>query len=118
MFAVGEIFWLEIEYEDIPDESKIRPAIIVDKREDSLFVLISTTSQSPNDPPSYFDKFKIPILNWRKNGFPKASWGLSYRLIKLTENEIESVIKETDYIGTMSKTDLRYLIKEIELRHN
>jgi mRNA interferase MazF len=115
---IGEIFWFEIEYEDTLNESKRRPAIIIGKKEDSLFILISTTSQSPKDPPSYFDQFKIPIYNWRKMGLPQASWGLGYRLIELTENELKSVVKKTDYIGHMSDPDLRYLITEIELIHN
>jgi len=59
MFEIGEVYWLEVEYEDIPNESKRRPAIIIDKKEDRLFILVSTTSQSPKDPPSYFDQFKI-----------------------------------------------------------
>lgn len=65
LFDLGEVFWLEVEYEDDPNESKRRPAIIVDKIENNLFILVSTTSQSPSDPPSYFDQFKIPIYNWR-----------------------------------------------------
>lgn len=118
MFEIGEIFWLEVEYEDIPNESKRRPAIIIDNKDDSLFILVSTTSQSPKDPPSYYDQFKIPIYNWRKIGLSQASWGLGYRLIELTENELRSVVTRTDYIGRMSEIDLQYLITQIELIHN
>jgi mRNA interferase MazF len=118
LYGIGETFYLEVEYEDSPNEAKRRPAIIIDKKEDSLFILVSTTSQSPSDPPSYFDQFKIPILNWRNIGLSKPSWGLGYRLIELTENEFKSVVKRTDYIGHMSERDLQYLIAEIELIHN
>ena len=114
---IGDVFWLEVQYEDIPNESKIRPAIIIDKIEDSIFILVSTTSQSPSDPPSYFDEFKIPIYNWRRIGLLKPSWGLGYRLIELIESELKSVIKRTDYIGRLSETDLQYLIRQIEIRH-
>jgi mRNA interferase MazF len=41
-FDIGDVFWLEVQYEDIPNESKIRPAIIIDKIEDSIFILVST----------------------------------------------------------------------------
>jgi len=116
-FDVGDIFWLEVQYEDILNESKIRPAIIIDKKDNSIFILVSTTSQSPSDPPSYFDEFKIPIYNWRKIGLLKPSWGLGYRLIQLTESELNSVIKRTDYIGRMSEADLNYLIRQIERIH-
>ncbi len=76
LLDIGNVFWLEVEYEDMPSESKRRPVIIIDRKEDSLFILISTTTQSPSDPPSYFDRFKIPILNWRRIGFSEPSWGL------------------------------------------
>jgi len=118
MFEIGEVYWLEVEYEDIPNESKRRPAIIIDKKEDRLFILVSTTSQSPKDPPSYFDQFKIPIYNWRKIGLPQASWGLGYRLIELTDEELKSVVTKTDYIGRMSEIDLNNLITKIENMHN
>ncbi|MDD4346342.1 MAG: hypothetical protein PHZ11_05500 [Desulfitobacteriaceae bacterium] len=36
-FNVGNIFWLNIEFEDDPDSSKRRPAIIVGGNADELF---------------------------------------------------------------------------------
>jgi len=116
-FDLGEIFWLEVEYEDDPNEFKRRPAIIVGKIENSLFILVSTTSQSPNDPPSYYDQFKIPIYNWRKYGFLKPSWGLGYRLIRLTDKELKSVVKREDFLGRMNEIDLRNLIEKIKRIH-
>lgn len=118
MFEKGDIFWLEVQYKDIPNESKVRPAIIIDKIEDCYFIILSTTTQSPSNPPSYFDQFKIPILNWRKAGLLEPSWGLGYRLIELTEFELESIVKNKDRIGKMGKKDLKYLINEIEDIHN
>jgi len=38
---IGEIFWLEVEYEDISEESKRRPAIIIGKVEGSFLILVS-----------------------------------------------------------------------------
>lgn len=49
MPEVGDAFYLEVEYEDVFDGSKIRPVIIIDKRDDNIF-LVSTTSQKPKDP--------------------------------------------------------------------
>lgn len=115
-FDLGEIFWLDIEYEDDPNQSKRRPAIIVGKTENSLYILVSTTTQPPSDPPSYYDQFKIPIYNWRNYGFTKPSWGLGFRLIRLTDDELKSVVKEKDFLGRMGD-DLKYLIDEIERIH-
>lgn len=114
---IGEIFWLEVEYEDIFEESKRRPAIIIAKVEESFLILVSTTTQSPSEPPSYFDQFKIPIYNWRKYGFSKPSWALGLRLIEFTEDELKSIVKNEDYIGAMNEIDLQYLISKIEQIH-
>lgn len=66
----------------------------------------------------YFDQFKIPLLNWHNAGLTKPSRGLGYRLIKLTEQELKSVIKNEDYIGKLDKDDLEFLINKIEQIHN
>lgn len=118
VFDIDKIFWLEVEYVDIPAESKKRPAIIIGKREESLLILVSTTTQSPSEPPSYFDQFKIPIYNWRKFGFPKPSWALGLRLIEFTESELKSVVKNDDIIGYMNDIDLQHLVNKIEQIHS
>lgn len=89
MPEVGDAFYLEVEYEDVFDGSKIRPVIIIDKRDDNIF-LVSTTSQKPKNPPSYYDQFKIPILNWRRIGFKEPSWAKSYKLIQLSEEDLNN----------------------------
>ena len=43
-FNVGDIFWLDVEFEDEPD-TKRRPAIIIGGTADELFMLVSTISQ-------------------------------------------------------------------------
>ena len=115
---MGEIFWLEVDFEDIPSESKRRPAIIVGIIENDLFILISTTSKYPSEPPSYFDQFKIPIYNWRKFGFSKPSWGLGHRLIHLTDKELKNLVKKEDFLGYMSEIDLRNLNNKITIMHS
>jgi len=117
LFDIGSIFWLKVAYEDIPEESKRRPAIIIDVKKESFLILVTTSTQPPSEPPTYFDQFKIPIYNWRKYGFTKPSWALGLRLIELTINEFKSVVKKEDYIGKMNEIDLQYLINRIEQIH-
>ena len=62
-FSLGEIYWIEVGYEDSPEESKVRPAIIVSAEDGALLILVATMSVPPHDPPKYHDQFKIPILN-------------------------------------------------------
>jgi mRNA interferase MazF len=116
-FRLGEIYWIEVGYEDFPDESKIRPAVIVGEEDRSLLILVATTSVPPNDPPKYFDQFKIPVLNWRKAGLLKPSWVQGYKLIRLTREDLRNLNKD-NFIGRMSELDFNYLIAEIERIHN
>jgi len=116
MFDVGDVFNFEIEYEDISNGSKIRSVIIVDRRENEI-ILVSTTSKGPKNPPSYFDRFKILICNWRRIGFKEPSWAKGYRLIKLSEKELSNVVKN-DLVGQLGERDLAFLIGEIERIHN
>lgn len=117
-FSLGEIFWIEVGYEDFPEESKIRPAIIVGEEDRALLILVATTSVPPNDPPKYFDQFKIPVLNWRKAGLLKPSWVQSLKLIRLKRDQLSNLVKEDDFIGRLSELDFNYLIGEIERLHN
>ena len=116
-FNLGEIFWLEIAYEDEPNESKIRPVIIVGNKDNNLLILVSTTTKSPDYPPKYYDKFKIPILNWHKAGFIEPSWALGFRLIELSVEELKSLVTPEDYIGIMHKSDFNFLTYQLELIH-
>ncbi|AGA70080.1 PemK-like protein [Desulfitobacterium dichloroeliminans LMG P-21439] len=114
-FNVGDIFWLDVEFEDDPDSSKRRPAIIVGGNADELFILVSTTSQPPSNPPSYHDQFKIPILNWRNNGFTKPSWVKGLFLLRYSNEYLVSVVKPDDYIIKMDENSFNYLVSELEL---
>ena len=114
-FNVGDIFWLDVEFEDDPDSSKRRLAIIVGGNADELFILVSTTSQPPSNPPFYHDQFKIPILNWRNNGFTKPSWVKGLFLLRYSNEYLESVVKPDDYIIKMDENSFDYLVSELEL---
>lgn len=116
-FNVGDIFWLDVEFEDEPDSSKRRPAIIIGGTLDELFIVVSTTSQPPGDPPSYYDQFKIPILNWRNNGLTKPSWVKGLFLLRYSNEHLMSEVKPDDYIMKMDENSFNYLINELELIH-
>lgn len=117
-FMLGTIFWLNIGYQDIPDESKIRPAIIVGLGYNDLLILVATTSVPPYDPPKYFDQFKIPILNWRRSGLLKPSWVQGLKLIHLTRRQLGTLVQDEDFIGRIIVHDFNYLLGELERIHN
>ncbi|EHQ88632.1 hypothetical protein DesyoDRAFT_1480 [Desulfosporosinus youngiae DSM 17734] len=116
-FSVGDIFWLDVEFEDDSFSSKRRPSIIVGGTADELFVLVSTTSQPPSNSSSYYDQFKIPILNWRNNGFTKPSWVKGLFLLRYSSEYLISVVKPEDYIIKMDENSFNYLVNELEIIH-
>lgn len=85
--------------------------------ESKLLILVTTTSLSPNDPPKYHDRYKIPIPNWRKSGLTKPSWGLGLRLLEVAKEDFRKVIKDKDFIGNMYELDFQYLVHQVELIH-
>ncbi|WP_088188311.1 hypothetical protein [Desulfosporosinus sp. FKA] len=116
-FGLGDIFYFDIGFDDMPGESKKRPAIIMIQEGDKFFILVSTTTVPPHDPPKYFDQFKIPILNWRKSGLLRPSWGLGYKLIQVTRQELMHQVKREDILGVMPQADFDFLLSEIERIH-
>ncbi|MEA4900479.1 type II toxin-antitoxin system PemK/MazF family toxin [Desulfitobacterium sp.] len=117
-FSIGEIYWIEVGYEDSPEESKVRPAIIVSEEDGAILILVATTSVPPHDPPKYYDQFKIPILNWRKAGLLKPSWVQGYKLIPLMKADLCKLVKRDDFIGRMPELDFNFLVTEIEQIQN
>jgi mRNA interferase MazF len=116
-FNTGDIFWLDVEFEDDPESSKRRPALIIGSTADELIILVSTTSQPPSDPPSFYDQFKIPILNWRSNGFTKPSWVKGLILLSYSNEYLMQKINPSDYISKMDENSFNYIVNELELIH-
>ena len=117
-FSIGDIYWIEVGYEDSPEESKVRPAIIISEEDGTLLILVATTSVPPHDPPKYYDQFKIPILNWRKAGLLKPSWVQGYKLIPLMKADLSKLVKRDGFIGRMPELDFNYLLTEVERIQN
>jgi mRNA interferase MazF len=105
-YELGEIYYIDKAYEDDPNQSKLRPAIIVDIDEENgkLYTLVATTSKGRKDPPKYYDQFKYPIYNWRKAGLTEPSWCLCYTPLELPKEAL------LDYVGTMDNADYDRLL--------
>ena len=62
---IGDIYSVEIFYDDNPSESKIRPVLVIDV-EDNICLFVEITTTSPKTPPTYYDQFKEPPLPCNK----------------------------------------------------
>jgi mRNA interferase MazF len=83
---IGDIYSVEIYFEDNPSQSKLRPVLIIDI-EDNVYLFAEITSVAPNNPPAYYDQFKIPINSWQQAGLLKPSFVKAHKLHKAEEDK-------------------------------
>lgn len=114
---IGDIFYFDVAYEDDPSTYKRRPVILLDEDENNILLLVSTTSKARNNPLKWYDYYKIPVNNWRKTGLREASWVRGKRFIRLARVEVESIVKQRDYIGKLHPEDYSYIIDKLNRLH-
>jgi mRNA interferase MazF len=96
MINIGNIYWLEVFYED-EDESKVRPVLVVNYDKNSnLLTIAEITSSPPNNPLTYFDQFKEPIYKWKEAGLSRLSYVKTHKLHRIDKDEIGSFCGELD----------------------
>ncbi len=111
MSEIGQIYRVEIEFEDKPNESKFRPVLIYnDKDELGLYPIVEITSVPPNDPPKFHDGYKQPINKWLESGLEKPSYVKIHKITRVEESALVS------FYGNMDIEDLdKVLVKIVEL---
>jgi mRNA interferase MazF len=87
-------------------KSKIRPVLILNKT-DEKYTIVEITSESPKNPPTYYDQFKEEIKNWEEYGLERKSY------IKCKNIHNVKPIKFLRKIGTMSNNDFEFFIQKI-----
>lgn len=112
-FKLGDIFDVYVEFEDDPANGERRPVIVIGEQNNDIFILVSTTSEPRNHPLRWYDKFKIPIHNWRKSGFDRASWCNGKILIKYSTQDLKRLITPEDYRGRITRSDFNYIIEKL-----
>ena len=93
-YAVGDVILAQFPYEDNPNEFKVRPAVIIDKHDNSLTVIaLKITSTPPRDIMDY------ELVNWALAGLTNAS---TVRTSKSAVIIIQAIIRK---IGALTPTD-------------
>lgn len=111
---VGDIFYFDVAYTKDPSKFSNRPSLILDELDGDILLLISTTTKERRHTVRGHDRYKIPILNWRRTGLSKASWCRGKILIRVAKEELETLVKSKDYIGRMDPDDFNYIVDEVE----
>lgn len=109
---IGDLFFADMKYEQDPNQSKVRPIVLIDHDEGGFWIVVEGTTKGPNDPPTYHDRYKIPFLTWR--GYLEEATWFKAVLIYLTEEEIKEVRVEGSYIDKLEENEFNRLITEIE----
>lgn len=115
---IGDLYYFDVAFVDNPSEYKNRPVLLLNEDKNKMLLLVSTTSKPRNHPMKRYDRYKIPIHNWRRTGLTKASWCQGANLISLPREEVESLITPGDFIGRMHQDDFNFIIEELEKIHN
>ncbi|MHB1405546.1 MAG: type II toxin-antitoxin system PemK/MazF family toxin [Desulfitobacteriaceae bacterium] len=108
---IREIYRVKVFFEDNPSEFKIRPILIVDFDTDSaLFTITEITSTQPKVPPTYHDRFKEPIINWRRAGLTEPSYVKTHKIFRIEQD------KFLEFVGEVPGLDFdRILARIIEV---
>ena len=80
MIVFGELYLAKVYYKGTTGPYKERPVLIVDdsEYETGLITFAELTGTEPNNPPKYFDKFKVEIHDWKTTGLDEQSWVKCY----------------------------------------
>lgn len=97
---IGDIYEVDVAFTDIPHRSKVRPVMIIGIEDEYITIVIITT-KGPNNPPKFFDRFRLPVVDWSYANLDKPSY---FRVNKIKNIEYEALYK---YIGTASVDDIK-----------
>ena len=106
--AIGQVYWAYMEYQQNPEQGKVRPVVILDQNEIEGTILVAVmeiTSQTPTSPPGNYDDLKVPIVNWKEANLKRFSYGLM-NAVSIIE---PSYLLDENYIGEVSQKDLESL---------
>lgn len=101
-FKVGDIYTLSFRFDD-SDQSKDRPAMIFDIKQDGTLVLKVLKVTSKNNG-KWYDQFKQPLTFWREAGLDRPSWVQTHGALLLSQEDFLSLSK--NYRGHMHPDDI------------
>ncbi|RSK56635.1 type II toxin-antitoxin system PemK/MazF family toxin [Bacillus canaveralius] len=101
-YDVGDIYYVDIAFEDDQTFSKERPVVVIDVEDGDILILTISeiTTTAPNTPPKYHDQFKSPINNYGTAGLSRMSYVKAHKLKRIPESALKT------YVGKMEETDL------------
>ncbi len=96
-YNIGEVWWTQFPFEEI-EESKRRPAIVIDDEQIAILSLMVTSKNKDNP-------YCIEIKGWKEAGLSVPSWARIDRIIKMDEWRMERKI------GDLLEEDLSKILQ-------
>ncbi|HHW36823.1 MAG TPA: type II toxin-antitoxin system PemK/MazF family toxin [Bacillales bacterium] len=108
-YSIGEIYDVEVEFDERDGRAKTRPVVIIDvKNGDPIVVLVAAlTGQGPKNPPTFFDQYKVALKDWKQAGLKKESFVKSSKTYTFDASSLRT------YRGTLSEEDLLMVISNV-----
>lgn len=108
-YSPWDVLLAKVFYDDKPEEYKIRPVVLIDKKA-NLYLMLKMTSHKPrsNFPGEY------PVQHWREAGLKKPS---TIRASQINRTPLNLIYKK---IGTLHQEDqknLYFILQKIYLRN-
>ncbi len=90
-YNIGDVWWVEYPFSE-RNETKHRPAIIVDDETIAILALYVTSKDKDNP-------YSIAILDWKEAGLAQPSWARIDRIVEIKECHIDC------RVGSLSERD-------------
>lgn len=91
-YNIGEVWWTQFPFEE-SDESKHRPAIVIDDDKIAVLAMMVTSKEKSNP-------YSIKIDDWQQAGLTVESWARIDRIVSMDEWRMDKKI------GDLSEADL------------
>jgi mRNA-degrading endonuclease toxin of MazEF toxin-antitoxin module len=110
-YKIGDIFDVEVEFQEQDERRKTRPVVIVDIEDGDpvILTIAALTGAALKNPPTYHDSFKVPLNDWQSAGLKKESYVKSHpgNIGKINPSALKT------HRGTLSQEDLDEVLKNI-----
>jgi len=103
-----DIYIVRIYYKGQSGTFKSRPILILNNLGNGWVTIAEITSVPPKQPPSYYDKYKEPIIKWAKYGLTELSFIKCKNIHNIEESRLYrkiGTIDEDEFINIIDKID-------------
>lgn len=103
-----DIYLVKIYYKGQTGTFKTRPVLLINNLGNGWVTIAEITSVPPRQPPSYYDKFKEPIINWIEYGLNEPSYIKCKNIHNIEISRLDQkvgIMNADEFINVIEKID-------------